>query len=264
MKKCEERESFTLTIGDEKLFGILHRPLKIKKAPAILFCQGYEGNKCGKLGLYVDLAKELAKAGFIVARFDYRGVGDSEGDPSIISMQDKIDDTLEVIKFLASDSQVDPSRMGILGRSLGGAIAIKAAGACKSISAIVLWAPVFDGKQWLELWEKQQVSNSSVTEEMKNIPGEIPNRKFLSELFALSLSSELNFINNVPLLHIHGEKDNVVKFCHAINYKKACDAFKVASFVRLSETDHDFALSPDRKTAVSLTIEWFKQHLGHQ
>lgn len=263
MTRNEEREAFTIENRGERIFGILHRPVNTAKAPIIVFCQGFEGNKCGKLGLYVSLAQELAKAGFIVARFDYRGSGDSEGDTNQLTIEDKVSDTLCVIEYLSKDPQVNRDQVGILGRSLGGAIAILAAHAYANIHSIVLWAPVFDGLHWKELWIKsqQEPSSKGVQEELKKIPGEIPNKEFLKQLFSLNLGDKLPALQSTPLLHIHGEKDSIVNIGHADAFKSACQSFQKSKFVRLPSTDHDFSLSPERFKAVHETVDWFKDTL---
>lgn len=263
MNKEETREAITLEHKGEKIFGILHRPLNAEKTPAILFCQGFGGNKCGKLDIYVSLAKELTKRGFSVFRFDYRGTGDSEGNSKILTLEDKIEDAIVALKFIESDSHIDSSKIGVFGRSLGGAIALLAARRYGNVKTFALWAPVFNGEQWLELWKslKQDPSNVQIKQELKKIPGEIPNESFLKQLFALNVTESLVHFRSIPLLHIHGEMDQVVKKSHTEEYRKVCKDFPNKKFVQLAEASHDFAFSPDRPIAEQETIEWFVETL---
>src|SRR5689334_8479689 len=122
--KFEERKTVTLLSQDLKLFGILHLPLlkNSEKAPAVLFCHGFGGNKSGRYRLYVRLAEKLSQAGIAVLRFDFRGCGDSEGAFGDITIETQVQDALAAAEFLLTHPSVDPNRFGIFGSSLGGAI----------------------------------------------------------------------------------------------------------------------------------------------
>jgi uncharacterized protein len=259
----ETREAITIEHKGDKIFGILHRPINAIKSPAILFCQGFEGSKTGKLNIYVLLAQELTKRGFTVLRFDYRGTGDSEGDSKTLSFQDKVDDAIRLLEFMAEDPLIDSARIGIFGRSLGGAIALLAGKSYQKIKSFVLWAPVFNGEQWLDLWKKlrQNPSDLVVKEEMQRIPGEVPNEFFLKQLFALNVAEALEFFRSRSLLHIHGALDRVVNRSHSENYQKVCQDFSGAKFLMLPHSSHDFALSPDRSIAEKETVDWFSSTL---
>jgi exosortase A-associated hydrolase 1 len=63
-----------------RLFGILHQPERPTPAgEAILMVVGGPQTRVGCHRAYVDLARRLAAAGHSVLRFDYEGIGDSEG-----------------------------------------------------------------------------------------------------------------------------------------------------------------------------------------
>jgi alpha-beta hydrolase superfamily lysophospholipase len=263
MQKFEEREAITLTNQGEKIFAILHRPLEKTKVPAVLICSGFAGTKSGKFRLFVTLGQELAKRGIAVLRFDYRGAGDSEGEFEQMSLEGKVSDTLTCLDFLAKDSQIDNTRIGLLGRSLGGAIAVLAASQCPSIKSLALWAPVFTSDPWKKIWELIQSNPTlySTHEVLKNLPAHIPNKEFLEQFFSLNLEQKLTEIKNIPLLHIHGEKDTIVKLEHAKAYKKARECIENTKFVVLPHSDHDFSDESERKIALQETIDWFEKTL---
>lgn len=264
MQQVEIRESITLENCGEKIFAILHRPLNRQKVPAIVICPGFAGNKCGKFRMFVNLAKELAQQGIAVLRFDYRGTGDSEGDFQDITLEGKISDTLKCLNFLASDPQVDASRLGILGRSLGGAIAILAARRFKSVKSLALWAPVFRSDPWRELWESfksNQVLDHVKQEVLRNLPANIPNLEFLSQFFKLDIQQELDGLKQIPLLHIHGEQDKVVKIEHAKDFEKARIGIVNSRFLQLPKSDHDFSDSHEQAIAIQETCKWYQHTL---
>jgi exosortase A-associated hydrolase 1 len=75
-----KQESFvSFSLADEELVGILHRP-PVPPAPiGVLIAVGGPQYRVGSHRQFVLSARRLASAGFPVLRFDYRGMGDSEG-----------------------------------------------------------------------------------------------------------------------------------------------------------------------------------------
>jgi hypothetical protein len=263
MQAVEVREAITLENHGEKIFGILHRPLHAKRVPAVVFCPGFAGNKCGKFRIFVTLAKELAKRGIAVLRFDYRGSGDSEGEFHDITIEGKTSDTIKCLNFLANDPQVDSSRLGLLGRSLGGVIAVLAARR-HSIKSLALWAPVFTSEPWRELWESYQSThqlNQAHRDTLRHLQAHVPNLEFLNQFFKLNLEHEMEELKNIPLLHIHGGQDQVVKIEHAQDYEKARVGLENTRFIQLPRSDHDFSDPGEQAFAIQETCHWYQQTL---
>jgi alpha/beta superfamily hydrolase len=264
MQKVEIREAMTLENKGEKIFGILHRPLHLRHVPAIVICPGFAGNKCGKFRIFVTLGKELAKQGIAVLRFDYRGAGDSEGEFHDITLEGKISDTLKCLDFLANDPQIDSSRLGLLGRSLGGVIAVLAARRYQAIKSLALWAPVFRSDPWRELWESfksNQQLDQAKQDILRNLPANLPNLEFLSQFFRLNLQDELEKIKHIPLLHIHGEQDRIVRIEHAKDFERVRTGVDNTRFVQLPKSDHDFSDFGEQAIAIQETCQWYQQTL---
>lgn len=262
MDRVENRDWVSFENESAKLFGIIHRPLLVVgKKPAIVFCHGFEGNKCGRHRAYVTLAQEFSKKGFISLRFDYRGSGDSEGEFKDVTLEGEVSDTLKAIDLLSKDEQVDPKRICLFGRSLGSVIAIQAAARHQSIKSIALWAPIYSTIFWKELWNASQ--NNSLTEvqakAMERLH-KIPNKTFLSQFFNVDIGKELELLASIPLLLIHGEKDPIVAIQQSEMYHKARqDVEGATSFIRLPNTEHDFSHQVEQKMAMEKTCDWFEK-----
>lgn len=264
MQKEEIREAITLENQQEKIFGVLHRPLSsTHPVPAVVVCPGFGGNKCGKFRLFVTLGKELAKRGIAVLRFDYRGAGDSEGEFQDMTLEGKISDALTCLDFLAQDPQIDATRLGLLGRSLGGAIAVLAARRYPSIKSLALWAPIFKSDPWRKLWEAYQADPQGLSKQeiFRLIPTAMPNLEFVNQFFQLDLARELKELQQVPLLHIHGEQDRIVEIEHAQDYKRIREGLGLTRFVRLPHSDHDFSDFNEQTTAIQETCDWYQKTL---
>jgi uncharacterized protein len=76
MSAAEDAVSFR--VADDRLLGVLHRAAR-SAAQGVLLIVGGPQYRVGSHRQFVLLARHLAAAGVPVLRFDYRGMGDSEG-----------------------------------------------------------------------------------------------------------------------------------------------------------------------------------------
>ena len=90
--------------------------------------------------IFAQLAGSLAQEGFVVLRYDKRGIGQSGGRSERATLQDYADDLTAAVKWLAKRKDIDPKRIAVAGHSEGGAVAMLAAAREKKISALVLVA----------------------------------------------------------------------------------------------------------------------------
>lgn len=264
MKKVEEKESIVFEIDHQKLFAVMHLPLNVSKAPAVLMCHGLAGNKTGRFRIYVNLAKELAKVGIASFRVDFRCCGDSDGDFSEATVNGFIKDAKVSLQQLVNHPGIDSHRIGIFGRSFGAAIALMAAHEYKKIKSLALWAPLYNTEQWHAKWRYFNDENtpSHVRDLMLSIDGQLGSFEFFDEFFKIDLKPKLDALQHIPLLHIHGTKDTVIDFHHADLYKKErSKAEAQTKFVKLEAADHDFAARHDQLKAIAETVDWFKNTL---
>ena len=92
--------------------------------------------------VFAQLANSLADAGFIVVRYDKRGVGQSGGRAESATIQDYADDVRSVVEFLRKRKDVDRNSVGVVGHSEGGLVALQAAANAgkKRVTAVALLA----------------------------------------------------------------------------------------------------------------------------
>ncbi|MGA2716832.1 MAG: alpha/beta fold hydrolase [Bryobacteraceae bacterium] len=105
---------------DVTLAGTLLLPTTPGKHPAIVFLHG-----SGPEGRWANhyLAQKFAEGGIVALIYDKRGVGQSTGDWQKATFEALADDAAAGIRLLQSQSEVDPTRVGIYGHSQGGTIA---------------------------------------------------------------------------------------------------------------------------------------------
>ena len=87
-----------------------------------------------------QIAGALADAGFIVVRYDKRGIGQSGGRAEAATLADYAEDVRAAVKMLADRKDVDPKRIAVIGHSEGGLVALMAAAKEKRIAAVGLMA----------------------------------------------------------------------------------------------------------------------------
>jgi hypothetical protein len=93
----------------------------------------------------VRLARSLATAGLTAVRLQYRGTGNSEGDPSVVTMADLSADISDTANEL--DAHAGSSEPAYVGTRVG---AVVAALAAPPSAPLVLWEPVLSGDRWLK------------------------------------------------------------------------------------------------------------------
>lgn len=264
MERFEERESVVLQHNGEKMFGVLHVPHTKTPVPCVFVCHGLAGHKVGHNRLYVTLSERLSKLGVATFRMDFRGNGDSEGEFAEMTIQSEIEDAMIGIDFLQKHKKIDNSRMGIMGRSFGGAIAVLTAGRFEKFKSIALWSSVYNAYQWEEKWEMAEAGQIGMEErhELMRINGQLPSMAFYEQLFSMDLKPELDKLLDIPMLHIHGEKDPIVSVDHAVLYERErMKAHAESVFIRLPHSDHDYTHPEEKDKAINTTCEWFRNTL---
>lgn len=90
--------------------------------------------------IFGQLAGALADAGFLVLRYDKRGVGQSGGRPEAATLADYADDLRAAIRFAGDRKDVDRRRLAVVGHSEGGSVGMLAAARNGRVSALALIA----------------------------------------------------------------------------------------------------------------------------
>ena len=79
----------------------------------------------------------LSRLGYVTLRFDMRGCGKSEGEFGRVICLEQVEDLGNALTFLAGHAAVDPDRIGVIGSSFGGAVAVYAGGINPRIAAVI-------------------------------------------------------------------------------------------------------------------------------
>ena len=121
-----------------ELTGILHRPVERARG-AVLMAHCFTCSK--DIHTMTRLAKALTDAGFAAFRFDFTGLGDSEGDFAKKTLSGNVSDVSRAATKLV---EMGFGPCGLLGHSLGGAAALLAAHKLKTVRSVVTVAAPSD------------------------------------------------------------------------------------------------------------------------
>ena len=128
------------------------------RSPAVVLVSGSGVDErdavISDIPIFAQLAGDLANRGFVVLRYDKRGVGQSGGRLETVTLQEYADDVVATVKWLDKRKDVDKRRIAVVGYSEGGAIGMLAAAREKKISALVLVAA--PGTRGVDLVLEQQ------------------------------------------------------------------------------------------------------------
>jgi alpha/beta superfamily hydrolase len=176
LTKLYSSEEITFKSGDVKLAGTVTVPQDGKtKHPAILIISGSgpqdRDGKTPELKFsvqYKSLAHALSNSGILVLRYDDRGLGKSHGDFGTASLSDFVSDVNAGINYLKARTDVDKTRICLIGHSEGAIIAPMIAAQDTTIKAIVLMAGTAKPLDQVILEQQDFVlKKSNVPEEMK-------------------------------------------------------------------------------------------------
>jgi uncharacterized protein len=114
------------------------------------------------------LASALADAGYIVVRYDKRGVGQSGGRAEAVTLEDYAEDAIAAVRFLGRRKDVDSKRIAVLGYGEGGAVAAAAAARDGNIAALVLAAsPGVTGAALVLEQQRELLAKMAITDAEK-------------------------------------------------------------------------------------------------
>ncbi|WP_249645595.1 alpha/beta hydrolase [Nocardia sputi] len=135
------RTKVSFTAAGVRCAGYLYLPADTGPAPCVVLCHGFSGT----MDRLFDYAECFAAEGFAALVFDYRGFGESDGEPrQLPDIGGQLADIRAAVACARAHERVDPGRVLLWGNSLGGAHAITVAASDSRIAAVVAQIP-FNG-----------------------------------------------------------------------------------------------------------------------
>ena len=128
------------TVDGDAVRGGLFTPAgkSTKRYPLVLLIHGLSSSRVE----FYDFPEKIAKAGFAVLSFSYRGHGDSDGERGILSKQRVLEDCEGALAAMKDESGVDLANVALAGHSTGGTLAICTAPHLPNVRCVVAMAPI--------------------------------------------------------------------------------------------------------------------------
>lgn len=238
------------------LSGVIHTPLTGPTIACALFAHCFTCTKNSMAA--VRVAEALADQGIQVLRFDFTGLGQSEGDFSNTHFSSNVDDLIDAARFLA---ERDEAPELLVGHSLGGTAVLAAAHEIESALAVATIGSPADAKHVLHLIEDglEQIQNDGqATVQLAGRPFKIK-KDFVEDARAQSVCENIASLRKA-LLVMHSPVDEFVGIDQAsMIYEQAKHP---KSFVSLDNADHLLSSEHDSYYAAKVLAIWASRYIG--
>ncbi len=239
-----------------RLAGRLERPADGKASACALFAHCFTCGKDIKAAFHISRA--LTQSGLAVLRFDFTGVGQSEGVFADTNFTSHVNDLIAAGLFL-TERGLAPTLL--VGHSLGGAAVIQAATAIASARAVaVIGAPATPAHVKRHFQDRQAQIENDGQAEVRLAGRDIRIKKqFLEDVDRVDMDTALQQLGRA-LLILHAPTDNVVAIGNATRIYRAARHPK--SFVSLDGADHLLSDAADARYAGRLIAAWASRYVA--
>ena len=221
----------------------------------VLFAHCFTCNK--NLSAVRNISLAMSQRGFGVLRFDFTGLGESEGDFADTNFSSNVEDLVAAANMLA-EKYAAP---GILiGHSLGGAAVLQAAGKIDSVKAVATIGapsnPIHVGHHFSE--SKEEIDAQGIA--TVNIGGRpfTIKKQFVDDLDGHNMEKAIKNLKRA-LLVMHAPFDQTVGIDNAGEIFKA--AIHPKSFISLDSADHLLSDKADSVYAGSMIASWAMRYI---
>lgn len=206
------------------------------------------------------ISRSLCREGVAVFRFDFTGLGNSQGDFSNTTFSSNVEDLIAAADFMRTELEAP----GLLvGHSLGGAAVVVAARMIPEVRAVAIIGAPSDPNHVRNLFsakipeiEAEGVSTVVLAGREFRIK-----RQFLEDIKEQKLKEHLANLKR-PLLILHSPTDDVVGIDHAhLNYEAAQHP---KSFISLDGADHLLLRGEDAEWVGRMLSAWSSRYTNER
>jgi len=239
----------------ERLAATLDLPEDESPISYALFAHCFTCTKSIKAA--VNIAAALNREKIAVLRFDFTGLGQSEGTFADTNFSTNVADLILASEYLAREFQ--PPQI-IIGHSLGGAAVIQAAEKIPSLRAVVTIAAPHDPGHVAHHFEnmRQQIKEHGSAEVILAGRKFTIKRQFLEDLEMQKLDTHIKSLKTA-LMVMHSARDTTVSIENAANIYKAAKHPK--SFISLDDADHLLLKEEDSLYVGKMIAAWSHRYI---
>jgi putative redox protein len=241
---------------DQTLSARLDLPVNGKPLAYALFAHCFTCSK--NIKAIAHISRALTREGIAVLRFDFTGLGESEGDFADTNFSSNVDDLIVAADFLKSNYEAPKI---LIGHSFGGAAVLQAAARISASKAVVTIAAPADPQHikhtlgsatdTIQNRGQADVSLAGRTFTLK--------KQFLDDLEFVNMKKTLQKLNRA-LLVLHSPIDETVAIENAAQIFQAARHPK--SFISLDTADHLLSKPEDSLYAGSVISAWALKYVS--
>ncbi|MEX1366184.1 MAG: alpha/beta fold hydrolase [Nannocystaceae bacterium] len=213
---------------------------------------------CSKnLHATTQVSRALAQAGYAVLRFDFTGLGASEGELANSGFSGNVEDLVSAARFLEAEHEAPQL---LIGHSLGGAAVLKAAAQLPSVKAVATIGAPCDPAHVEGLLRSARDEIERTGKAEVELAGRrfTITKGFLDDLHDHPMRETIGQLRRA-LLVMHAPLDSTVGIDNATRIFQAAKHPK--SFVSLDEADHLLTQRPDAEFVGSMIATWASRYL---
>ena len=250
-----QKVNFTNAEG-QQLVGRLELPINQHAHNYVIFAHCFTCNK--NLSAVKNISRELTANGFGVLRFDFTGLGESDGDFENTNFSGNVDDLISASNYL-KENYTAPTLL--IGHSLGGAAAIFAAAEIESVKAVATVGAPSNPKHVQHLIQSSVDEIKTTGQANVNIGGRpfTIKKQFLDDIETKSLPDVAKNLRKA-LLVMHSPQDTTVGIENAEAIYIAAKHPK--SFVSLDGADHLLMKKEDSIYVGNVIATWAKRYIS--
>ncbi|MEL6924590.1 MAG: bifunctional alpha/beta hydrolase/OsmC family protein, partial [Bacteroidota bacterium] len=220
-----------------------------------IFAHVFTGNK--SLSATRHISRALSLNGIGVLRFDFTGLGQSEGDFADTTFTSNVEDLLAAARYL--EEHYEAPRI-LVGHSLGGAAVIFAAKHLDSVQAVATIGAPSEPEHVTHLLESRLEEIEAKGEAKIAIDGRefTIKKEFLDDLRSKNMFGILRNLRKA-LMVLHSPQDNIVEIENAAKIYHA--AYHPKSFVTLDGANHMLSNKDDAYYAGTIIASWVRRYI---
>lgn len=250
----EKKVEFESSSG-VRLAGVLHTPDAGKPRAWVLFAHCFTCTKNVRAAKHI--ANALTHEGMAVLRFDFTGLGQSEGDFSDTHFSSNVQDLVDAADFLASEYCAPDI---LVGHSLGGTAMLAAASEIDSAVAVATIGSPAEAEHVLHLLEEDLETieeTGTATVKLAGRPFRV-RAEFLDDVRSQSVRDGIRELRKA-LLVMHSPVDEVVPVKEAGRIYSS--AMHPKSYISLDDADHLLSRKADSHYAGRVLSAWVSRFL---
>jgi putative redox protein len=240
----------------EQLIGKLELPVDGKPLHFAIFAHCFTCSKDLKAVRHITLA--LSQRGFGVLRFDFTGLGESEGDFADTNFTSNVNDIASAAAYLEENYKA-PSLL--VGHSFGGTAVLMAGSQLDSVKAIATIGAPCEPEHVLHLLQddiEKIREQGKATVRLAGRDFKIKSQ-FVEDLENQGMAKLLKEMRGKALLVMHSPQDDTVEVQNARNIYET--AHHPKSFVSLDGADHLLTNTKDSTYVGQLIGSWVQRYL---